>query len=166
MRNANSPINNVIPFRTQGTVAYKNTSDVEKKTSNDISFSIPDGHKATIIIENSSAKGIKKNLFINDSIEPGFSFESNNNDKEIINKIYIDKIKEEEAMKREIINEIHIKQVKFLLLSVSLTVLSLVGFILFLSLDFVFINPALYILLFIMGIGWGTTAVASIFRGR
>lgn len=162
----NKPIKKVVPLYSQGTSVYKNDYDIEQETTNKVSFDIPYGHKATVTIENTNEKGIERKVFVNKSTQDVFKFDNYDDDKEIINRLYIDKIKEEEAMKRELLNEIHIKQAKFLFISVSLIFFSLVGFILFLSLDFVLINPAFYILLFIMGLGWGITAMTSMFRSR
>lgn len=73
---------------------------------------------------------------------------------------------EGEKMIREILIEMRMSQMKFLKTAASLVIFSLIGFCSFIFWDFALINPAVYIFVFIMGLGWGSTAVASIIKGR
>lgn len=82
-------------------------------------------------------------------------------------KVRVNKVEmEEEKMIKEILEEMRMSQMKFLKTAASLIIFSLIGFCSFVFFDFVLINPAIYIFLLIMGLGWGSTAVASIIKGR
>jgi hypothetical protein len=70
---------------------------------------------------------------------------------------------EMQNMKMEVASQL--KRIKrkiiFLLISVGIILVSLVGIILFLRTSFYIIHPSLYVLTFIMGMGWGITALYS-----
>ena len=155
----------VIDVPIWGTSPQKARLVEESETSNEVKFTVPKGCKTTITIEDNSINTeTNKKVYINHSINDVYSLKYNHNiSDEIINRMYIDKMKEGEAMKRELLKSIHYRQIKFLLISMSLITFSLIGLFLFSSFDLTIIHPALYMFIGIMGIGWGTTSIATIF---
>lgn len=155
----------VIDVPIWGTNPKKTEFVEEHETSNEIKFTVPSGCKTTITIEdNSNRTESNKKVYINHSISGNYNDKYNHKfQNEIISTMYIEKIKEEEAMKREVIKSIHYRQIKFLLISMALIIFALVGLFLFSAFNLTIIHPALYIFIGIMGIGWGTTSIAAIF---
>lgn len=74
----------------------------------------------------------------------------NNNNKEVVN------------MKKSMMYDVLKEQLKFLIVAVSTIILSLIGIIVFATTGRYFIHPYLYVILLLMGIGWGLTAAFSI----
>lgn len=58
------------------------------------------------------------------------------------------------------------KQIHFLITSSVMILLSIIGFVIFLITKWIGIYPTVYILMFMIGIGWGTTALIGIQRIR
>lgn len=69
-----------------------------------------------------------------------------------------EKLLKEHQRKMEIRSRIN----KFMTAGIITITISIIGFLLFVLFDFNFINPILYILGFIMGLGWTITAIASL----
>lgn len=156
-------------FATNGTTAYKSDNKLQNETSDKITIDIPSNFSGKITIENNNLtndnnhKNIDKKIFSNNSLL--YKNISYNNDELIIKQVYIKKL-EEERMKRSLINEIHSTQIKFLMISAGLIILSLFGLVCFYAFNFTFIHPILYIFTSIMGIGWGTTCIATVLENR
>lgn len=118
-------------------------------------------NKASILLEHE----------INNSIHEEKSVKSdvlNTNELDILlekDLKYINMEKEYEMKINRIrsLNQVHIE---FLLVSFITIILSLVGIIVFSVSGFYIIHPSIYMLLFIMGIGWGATAIASVIKNR
>ena len=121
----------------------------------------------------------RSNMYINGNKKKRNEHNSNRDDSNVTrieniivsseynSRMLVDKIEMEgEKMIREILEEMHASQIKFLKTAAYIIIFSLIGFCSFIFFDFVLINPAIYIFVFIMGLGWGSTAVASIIKGR
>lgn len=106
---------------------------------------------------------IEKNLIIEES-KLKKTREQNTNAEKALDSVsdVINKSKEDIIMKKSIMYDVLKEQLKFLIVAVSTIILSLIGIIVFATTGKYFIHPYLYVILLLMGIGWGLTAATSI----
>lgn len=76
------------------------------------------------------------------------------------------KVKEEEIMRQSDINKLLDIQMRFFIISSLLTITSLIAMVIYYITKLYFIHPILYVAIFIMGIGWGGTALLSMWDNR
>lgn len=150
-----------------------NTQSI-KEESESIKLDIPYGYKATVTIEQKEefTHNSKSNtIYINNNIHKAEStnidslLNDKNRESSYIFKT-INKIKEEEHMKLEKVKNLNKEHMEFLLVSFLTVVLSLIGLLIFSIKGLYFIHPSIYLLGLLMGLGWGATALMSIYKHR